>query len=153
MLRSKNRGFTVIELIVILGFLGMLLSLIVPKIDITPYYLLADARILRGDLRDIRYTTMTEGDASLRIVFDKHSYSIKQGSNIIKTVQLNPGIKINNNFKGNTISFMYNGSPSGAGGTASVIDEISKKYCEITVVPATGRIALKNTVFEGYKGK
>ena len=153
MKKSRNKGFTIIELIVTLGFLSMLLSLVVPKIDITPYYLLADARTLRDDLRDIKYSIMTEGDLTLRIVLGNYSYSLKQGTKVIKTVQLNPGIRINNNFTSATIGFSYNGSPAGAGGTVSVIDEISKKYCEITIVPATGRIVLKNTVFEGYKGK
>ncbi|NLN48428.1 MAG: hypothetical protein GX154_04940, partial [Clostridiales bacterium] len=102
---------------------------------------------------DIKYSIMTEGDLTLRIVLGNYSYSLKQGTKVIKTVQLNPGIRINNNFKDSTIGFSYNGPPAGAGGTVSVIDEISKKYCEITIVPATGRIVLKNTVFEGYKGK
>ncbi len=153
MLRKKNEGLTVIELIVVVGFLGLLFSIVIPKIDKSPYYILADARTIRNDLREIKYMAMTEGDANLRIVFDKYSYSIREGSKIKEKVYLNPGFKINNNFNNNTVSFAYSGSPSNGGGTVTVFDEVSKKYCEITVVPDTGRILMKNTICQGYKGK
>lgn len=153
MLKNNNKGLTVVELIVVIGFMSLLLSMAVLKIDRNHYYMLADARTLRDNLREIKYLTMTEGDASLKITFDKNFYRVKQGSKILKTIDLKPGLKINNNFNYNTISFVYSGSPAGAGGTVSVFDEISKKYCEITIVPDTGRIILKNTIFEGYKEK
>lgn len=153
MLKGNNKGFTIVELIVTIGFLSLLLSMVILKYDRQPHYLLADSKVLRDDLRKIKYLTMTEGDSNIKIVFDKYSYSIREGSKIKEKIYLNPGFKLNNNFEDNTVSFAYSGSPSNGGGTVSVFDELSKKYCEITVVPGTGRILLKNTICEGYKGK
>ncbi|MCK9216718.1 MAG: hypothetical protein M0P77_02180 [Firmicutes bacterium] len=152
MKRDSKGGFTLVELIVVIGFLGLLFSIVLPRIDKSPYILLYSAKTLRDDIRCIRYTAMTENPGA-RIVLDKYSYKILNGTKIVSTVNLNNGFYIKQNFSRSSIAFDYKGTPVHGGGTVSIVDENSKKYCEITVVPDTGRILMKDTILKGYNSK
>jgi prepilin-type N-terminal cleavage/methylation domain-containing protein len=152
MFKLNNKGLTIVELIVVIAVLGLLFSFVIPKIDKNPYYLLSTSKVLRNDIRSIKYLTMTEG-TYIRILFEKYSYKILEGPKQKSLVKMNKGYKIIQNFKENTIVFNYNGTPLTGGGTILILDESTKKYCEITVVPATGRILMKNKIYKGYSGK
>lgn len=147
----NNRGLTLAELIVVIGVLAMILSMAIPKIQKNSFVHLAISRTVRDDLRSTRYIKMSEGK-DYRIVFQKYSYYILEGSKLRKTITLDKGYSIAQNFKSNEIKFKYNGVPEAGGGTVIILDDGTKKYCEVTVVPATGRILLKNKIYNGYSG-
>lgn len=152
MKRDSNGGFTLVELIVVIGFLGLLFSIVLPKIDRNPHILLYTTKTLRDDIRGIRFTSMTE-NPGMRIVLDRYSYKILNGTKIVNSVTLNDGFYIKQNFSRSSIAFDYKGTPVYGGGTVSIVNENSKKYCEITVVPDTGRILMKDTILKGYNSK
>lgn len=147
----NNRGLTLIELIIVIGVLAMILSMAMPKIKKNRFTHLAISQTVRNDIRSVRYIKMTEGK-DYRIVFQKYSYFILEGPKLKKTITLDKGYSIAQNFTGNEIKFNYNGVPETSGGTVIILDIKAKKYCEVTVVPATGRILLKNKIYNGYGG-
>lgn len=147
MSKCNNKGLTLIELIVVIGFLGLLLSISLPKIEKSPYILLYTTKTLRDDIRNIKYAAMTEGTGA-RIVFDRYSYMILEGEKIIKTVNLNKDLRIKQNLLKSSIGFDFKGTPISGGGTVSIVDESTKKYCKITIVPATGRILMENKIYK-----
>jgi len=139
---ESHEGLTIIELIVVIGMLSLLMSIALPKIDNSDYKLMEIAKTLRDDIRYVRYMKMTEGE-NLRVLLQKSKYSILEGTRKIKEVNLGSNFSLNQNFKDNQIAFSFNGAPSTSGGTITLINNTNGKYCEITVVPGTGRVLLK----------
>lgn len=152
MTNYDNKGLTLVELIVVIGALALILSMAIPKIQKNSYILLSISRTMRDDIRSIRYLTMAEGK-NYKILFQKYSYVIIEGTKIKKEVKINKGYSIAQNFKDSEIAFNYNGSPTTSGGTVNIFDVDTNKYCQITVIPDTGRILLKNKIFDGHSGK
>ncbi len=146
--KKSNGGMTLIELLFVISILSISLAIIIPKIERRDYYLMTSARALRDDIRSIRYLKMTEGKSYL-ISLEGTQYTIKEGHKVIKRVKLEKDFKITNNFPKGEVYFSYNGSPN-SGGTVTIFDNKKNKYCEITIVPATGRILLIDEIFEGY---
>lgn len=150
MKHNKQRGVTLIELIVVVAMLSLLSSIVLPRIETSTYALLAASRGLRDDIRYIRCMTMTEGQ-NLHITFQRTGYSILEGSKVIKKIKFHQDFSLYQNLTGSQIAFSYSGAPSTSGGTLTLVNDESKKYCVVTVVPGTGRILLKNKVYSGYK--
>lgn len=151
MLKLHNqRGITVIELIVVIGMMAILACIALPKVETGTYALLAASKGLRDDIRYVRCMTMTEGQ-NLRVFFQRTGYFILEGPKAVREVKLHNDFSLYQNFTDSQVAFSYNGAPSTSGGTATLVNNKSKKYCELTVVPGTGRILLKNKVYSGYK--
>ncbi|MGF7056993.1 pilus assembly FimT family protein [Brassicibacter mesophilus] len=149
MRRQKyDRGMTLIELLVVLSLLAIIASMVIPKIDRRDYFLMASSRMLRDDIRSIRYMKMTEGK-NYKISLEYNRYVISRNSIQVKDVKLEKNFKIVHNISGGNVWFSYIGAPLQSG-TIRVLDDETNRYCEITIVPATGRILLKNQIFEGY---
>ncbi|SCG83299.1 hypothetical protein DW1_1729 [Proteiniborus sp. DW1] len=146
-MKSKKfvKGMTLIELILVISILALLVAIIMPKIERRDYYLMTISRTLRDDIRNIRYMKMTEGKSYL-ISLEGTQYTIKEGYKVIKRVKLEKDFKMTSNFPKGEIYFTYNGSPN-CGGTITIFDNKKNKYCEITIVPSTGRILLKDEFF------
>lgn len=119
------------------------MSMVFPKIDSNNYKLMEIAKTLKDDIRYIRYMKMTEGE-NLRILLQKSKYSILEGSKKVREVNLGNNFSLYQNFKDSQIAFSFNGAPSTSGGTIILVNNTNGKACEITVVPGTGRILLKN---------
>lgn len=147
--KKFNSGMTLIELLLVISILAISLAIVTPKIDRRDYYLMTSSRALRDDIRNVRYMKMTEGKSYL-ISLEGTQYTVKEGTKVIKRVILEKDFKITNNFPRGEISFTYNGAPTYGGGTITIFDNKKNKYCEITIVPATGRILLKNEINKGY---
>lgn len=152
MIKAKNnRGMTLIELLLVISIIALSLSIAIPKIERRNYHLMTSSRMLRDDIRNVRYMKMVEGK-NLKISLERNQYSVMENSKVVKRVKLEKDFKITytDNFKGGDIIFGYNGVPTYGGGTITIFDDRANKYCEITIVPATGRILLKNEIFKGY---
>lgn len=148
--KNYSGGMTLIELLLVISIIAISLSIVIPRIERRDYHLITSSRMLRDDIRSIRYSKMVEGK-NLRISLEKNQYKILEGVKIIKKVKLEKDFKItySSTFKTGDIIFGYNGAPTYGGGTITIFDDKANKYCEITIVPATGRILLKNEIFEG----
>ena len=139
-MRLKNRGMTLIEVIVVISILAIITSIITPKNNIRNYRLKSYARTMTNDIRMVRYLRMTEGEY-YSILLQEHYYVILNGTKYIKKVEFGKDIRIGDNL-GRVIRFTYAGVPMGAG--SIVIQDLkTRKYYDITIVPATGRILLR----------
>ncbi|SDY48006.1 prepilin-type N-terminal cleavage/methylation domain-containing protein [Proteiniborus ethanoligenes] len=150
MSRGKySYGMTLIELLLVISILAISLSLIFPRVKRSDYHLMTSSRILRDDIRNARYMNMVEGK-SYKIILEPYQYRIVENSKELKVVKLEKNLRMSHNFTGGQIGFRYTGSPS-AGGTIKIFDNKLNIYTEITVVPDTGRVLLKNEIFKGHK--
>lgn len=149
--KNYSSGMTLIELLLVISILAISLSIVMPKIERRDYHLMTSSRMLRDDIRNIRYMKMAEGK-NLKISLESNQYKVIENLKVIKRVQLEKDFKITytETFKGGDISFSYNGAPTCGGGTITIFDNKKNKYCEITIVPATGRILLKDEIYRGY---
>lgn len=147
-----NKGITLIELLLVISILTLSISIIIPKFERRDYHLTTLSRMLRDDLRYIRFAKMVEGK-NYFISLEEKQYTIRESTKIIKRVKLEKDFKIMHNFSNSTsvnISFSYKGAPTLGGGTITIFDDKRNRYCEITIVPDTGRILLKDQIFVSY---
>ena len=144
-----QKGFTLVELIVVIGVLSLLMAIGLPRLETNTYRLMNVSKGLRDDIRYVRCIKMTEGQ-HLRVFFQRTRYLVFEGSKAVKVVNLPMGFSLYHNFSGSQTEFSFNGAPITGGGTVVLVNDISKKYCEVTVVPGTGRILLKNKICSGY---
>jgi len=147
-----QKGFTVVELIVVIGVLSLLMAIALPRLETSTYRLMDVSKGLRDDIRYVRCIKMTEGQ-HLRVFFQRTRYLVFEGTKAVKVVNVPMGYSLYHNFSGSQTEFSFNGAPITGGGTVVLVNDINKKYCEITVVPGTGRILFKNKVFSGYVKK
>lgn len=147
--QKYNRGMTLIELLLVISILAISLAIVMPKIERRDYYLMTSSRMLRDDIRNVRFMRITEGK-NYYVSLESSQYTIKEGVKVIKRVKFEQDFKISHNFTRGDISFTYNGAPTYGGGTITMFDNKKNKYCEITIIPATGRILLKNEIYKGY---
>lgn len=146
----KNRkGLTLIELICVIGLLSIIMLIVIPKLYTNNIILMTYSKQLCNDIRNVRFTKMVEGK-QYQIRFNDSCYYVLEGTTVIKKVSLNNNIKIKHNFIGNYIRFSHTGAPN-RGGTVKIINNNNNDYMEITVVPASGRVLLKDEIFEGYR--
>lgn len=136
----QNKGFTLIELIIIIAIMSILASICIPKNKIRDYQLHSQAKLLTNEIRMIRYKTMTEGGFD-SIIINEENYLIVNGSEVTKNVQLEDKFHLSENF-GRQIKFDLKGMPR-SGGSITIKDRQTKRSHVITIVPYTGRVLLK----------
>ena len=149
----NNKAFTMIELIFVVAILGIVLMIAIPKIQFTDYELKAEGRRLCSDIRYIRLVRMTEGKL-YKIQLKKDGYNILEVSNtgpkITKRVKINEKFEIADNLYESMISFSVDGAPRNrSAGTIKIINNDNAEYCEMTIVPFTGRVLLKDEILKG----
>ncbi|WP_035161192.1 pilus assembly FimT family protein [Caloranaerobacter azorensis] len=139
----ENRGLTIIELLVVLTLISLVLLIVIPQIKTNDYELLAQSKKLCNDIRKIRIFQMSEG-GNYRILLDEKGYMILKGTIQISKVDLKENYKIICSKK--EIMFKFNGAPSYGGTTITVLDLETGRYCQITIVPASGRVHMTNVI-------
>lgn len=144
----RMKGITLVELLLIISIITLLTLIVIPHIDITKYWLISNSRVLRDDIRNVRYLNMSEGK-NLKILLGNNEYVIVENGIEEKRVVFKSDFKLVHNFKNGNIYFSHIGSPQ-QGGTIRIISNKKNQYCEITIVPATGRVLLKDEIFKGY---
>ncbi len=147
----KSKGYTLLELIITIAIISIIVSISIPKLKLSTYNLKPSGTKLCQEIRNIRYISMTD-NTLYNIILNKDSYYIRKGTKIIKNATLDKNLILSDNFNDlaseySTVQFNHNGAPMYAG-TIKIRDKNSGKYIEITIVPVTGRVLLKNDIFK-----
>ncbi|KXG76785.1 pilus assembly FimT family protein [Thermotalea metallivorans] len=140
----NNKGFTFIEIIIVSAFIALLFSIAISKGDYSNYHLRIQSQQLCADIRNIRILKMTEGGL-YNILLSNDHYKVLNGSKILKTVQLLSQHELL--YGKNEIIFSYQGVPVHGGDTIRVRNKKNNRYMEITIVPASGRVLLKDEIY------
>lgn len=140
---------TLVELLISMAILLLVATLCFPKDNIDKYLINSFTKQLSSDIRYVRRTNILE-DSSTYITYikeeGKQGYCINQKGKFIKKVYLPKDSSITHNMGDNRIRFLADGSPYPTGGTVKVNN--SNKSKEITIVPVSGRVLLKEGKYE-----
>ncbi|SHI54906.1 prepilin-type N-terminal cleavage/methylation domain-containing protein [Geosporobacter subterraneus DSM 17957] len=141
-MKSSPKGYTLIEVVLVISLIGILAAMAVPHIDRTPFDMKVYSRQLCADLRYIRLMKMTEGE-NYQITLYEQFYKVLNGTKELKTVKAPKNVVIL--YTRQHISFTSYGAPSNSD-TISIRDKKSGKYYEVTIVPSSGRVLLKDEI-------
>jgi prepilin-type N-terminal cleavage/methylation domain-containing protein len=141
---EKNKGFTLIELILTMALLGMILGIAVPKIDNSNFYLKAQGKQLCMEIRNVRILRMTEGKG-YRILLSDHSYKVLDGRKELKNIILDSKYELL--YRNRELMFTYEGTPCHGGDTIIMRNRMNGKHIKITIVPASGRVLLDDKIY------
>lgn len=145
MLKPMNKkGFTLIELILVMAILGIIMGLVIPSFKFGNYYLKSLSKELYSDIRYVRMLNMTEG-SDYKIYLGDGLYKISSGIKDIKVVNIRPEYKL---FPPREyISFSPQGAPVYKEKTITIKNMKNGNYMEMTIVPASGRVLLKDEIY------
>lgn len=140
--KSKNKGYTLIELIVVLALFSLLLTIAIPNSKaFKTYNQNQQLRVLEKDLRQARNTAIIENKTICAYFnLSKHSYEIKyiSGEKILERVLI-PGVEFKSK---NFTNFTFNADGRiGNAGTLK-IKKGSENY-ELAVAAVTSKISLR----------
>jgi prepilin-type N-terminal cleavage/methylation domain-containing protein len=146
-----KRGFTLVELVVVLGLMSVIAMIAIPKLPIDGFYLDSVAEELVCDIRYVKNMDMAEPVKSFNIMLSndlEHNnccfYCVRMTekvmNRIVRKVDLRKGYVINYNVSPK-IMFNANGTPKQAQ-TITILHKSTGNFRDITIVPNTGRILL-----------
>jgi len=142
----KTDGISLIELIMTIALMMIILALsTVNLMKDDTYILRTEARRLCQEIRLASHINMTT-NPNWKILLDESCFSVKDGVNLIKKTYINKNVKINYESKAQKIGFSSYGAPTCGGTTIEVMHRKNRKYMEITIIPASGRVLLKDEI-------
>lgn len=143
MIHSTNRtkGFTLIELMVVVGIISLLLGLGINGLDYLIQWnkLNTAAALLSSELKNTQSRAFYEGvwyKIEFRAFSDK--YIVYKQTELYKDVQLEDIDLFNTNFTNDRVNFNPNGSPS-MGGTVTLKNKRGK-VLYVIMTPVTARV-------------
>lgn len=139
----NKKGVTLLELILVFSLIAIISAIALPRTNRLPYFMKSYGRTLCADIRYIRLAKMTEG-GEFRILLHSRYYRVLNGHKELKTIELPKNLELV--FSGSEVRFDYKGSPSHGGTTITIRDRDSAKFYQITIVPASGRVLLKDEI-------
>jgi type II secretory pathway pseudopilin PulG len=116
----KNKGFSLIEIIVLVSLVGILYSLIFPSFNSInfSFQLLSLTKQIAADLKFTQQGAISS-DFPYIITFKENSYNILSTQNgeekILKSSIFPVGFSIKTNFENNKLNFSIDGNPNRAG--------------------------------------
>ena len=149
------RGYTVMELMTVVGLTGIILGMAIPNIPRGTYDLWGTQTLFLGDIRSARTLALTKGDHFRLLVTGANSYQVRRmqlmGAIWIDRVQAPVASRtlpahvtfaagVNNTYEFNTRGLLVN---PGAVQSILLTDERSGHYRGITIWPS-GQVAPDN---------
>lgn len=130
----KAKGFTIIELIVVMAVIGILAAMVIPRMMATGAINAREsAELVAADIRKTQDLAMADiSSHTITFTSGNNSYVIDQGTANAQTVTLPTGVTINTT---STITFSTLGEPD-AGATINV------GGISISVSQKTGRVSI-----------
>ena len=140
---GRHKGYTIIELIVVLALFSILFSMAVPNFS---YFSRArEVQELKEFKRDVLFTrnqAIVKGKVHyLQLEYNENSYSILCEGQYIKRVNFNHGITLITNSAVSKITFTRSGIPS-QGDAIKLRNSDMQRY-NLVVNPVTGKITLR----------
>jgi len=147
-MNGRNRGYTILELIIVIAILSIMTMIAIPRLNrmIADYRFKTDIVELKYDLLTMRNKALNEGKR-YRVNFypGTESYTLNSTGAVVtnlKTKKLSNGIDmLGTNFPDNQIFFTPTGSPS-KGGSIFFKDK-SGKRADMVIILATGKVYIK----------
>lgn len=141
----RNKGFTLIELVVTISILSIVLATVVLIIDMDMFYLEKMADEFAMDVRYVQMECMKGATNNHRISIDiaNGCYYIFNTTVIEKTVVYKSRYQIDySNQNMESVGFTHDGTPVNPG-TFTILDTRTNEIKEISIVPTTGRTVIK----------
>ncbi|MDF2546483.1 MAG: hypothetical protein K0R93_1381 [Anaerosolibacter sp.] len=140
----RQKGFTLIEVVAVIGLMVILSSLAMPTIKKSSFTMKSYARHLCTDIREVRMSKMTLG-GQYSILLSKKYYKVLDGTQELKSVEIPDPFEL---LYGNEeVRFSYQGVPTHGGDTITIYNKDSRRFYQITIVPASGRVLLLDELF------
>ncbi|MCT4509823.1 MAG: hypothetical protein N4A48_13905 [Tepidibacter sp.] len=139
-----------IELLITISLIMIIASIPIYKINIRPYKIDSFVRQLCSDIRYVRIQNMNY-DNHAKIYYEKSdegttAYILKECGEIKKRVELPKYTEIIYGLQ--KITFGLSGGVRDTGETIKIKDKINKKIKIITIVPMSGRVLIKEGIYE-----
>jgi len=145
---NRNKGYTLIELMVVVGIISLLLGLGINGLDYLIQWnkLNTAAALLSSELKNTQSRAFYEGiyyKIEFYATFDcptLNKYKIFKGSELYKEIQLEGVELFKTNFTNNKVFFYPNGVP-GQGGTVTLKNKRGK-VLYVIMTPVTARVRI-----------
>jgi prepilin-type N-terminal cleavage/methylation domain-containing protein len=141
--KSKNKGYTLIELIVVLALFSLLFTIAIPNSKFfKTYNQNQQLRVFEKDLRQARNTSIIDNSVIYASFHpEKNSYLIKYaGNEKIVGREFSNGVKLSDTSNTSSITFHPDGIAVNTG--TIIIMKGSEEY-EVAITPITSKISLR----------
>lgn len=143
-----SKGYTLIELMIVIAILGIMGGILIPRgSSYQKYRLKVYAEQLCEDIRFVRHWNMNN-EGNCHLALSTQHYRIVKNTAIYKRVDLPLKYNIYFTQGKETLRFTSKGVPRMGGCSIRIADTKLKASMEITVVPASGRVLLKDEIIQ-----
>ena len=145
---QNQKGFTLLEILVVLAIIALLASITVPTLSRTlaKQSLSSFARQLAGDIRYVRHRNIN-GDTGLKLRISTNEYMLEKNTKVVERKRAPTGVSFPYKKITKTISFRsiggpLPGAPRGGGTTIHIENTHGDKY-RVRILLATGRVRVE----------
>lgn len=137
----NQKGFTLIELIMVLVIIGIIAVSVAPTVDQTPFNLQNAADLIKSDILFTQRRAMGELTTH-NISFNSGSGTYTRAGDTRDLTELNSGLTLSTTFTGDTLTFNSLGEPNGITSPATITVSLGGSTQNLTVEPYTGYVTI-----------